>query len=46
MVAAKPTFELRARNHLNEQTLASIAVSDGELFIRTYQHLWCVSEKQ
>jgi hypothetical protein len=22
--------------------MASIAVSDGDLFIRTYKHLWCI----
>ncbi len=40
--AAKPQFELIARNPLNETTLSSIAVSNGDLFIRTYQHLWCI----
>jgi outer membrane protein assembly factor BamB len=44
--AAKSKYELLARNHLHEQTLASPAVSNGEIFIRTYQHLWCISEKQ
>lgn len=34
-----------AKNSLNEQTRASIAVSDGELFIRTYKHLWCIGKK-
>jgi outer membrane protein assembly factor BamB len=42
VVAAKPTFELLARNHLKERTLASPAVSDGQIFIRTHQHLWCI----
>ena len=44
--AAKPQFELIARNPLKERTRASIAPSDGELFIRTYKHLWCISEKK
>ncbi len=43
--APKPEFELIARNPLNETTRASIAVSDGELFIRTYKHLWCIAKK-
>jgi outer membrane protein assembly factor BamB len=43
--AAKPEFELIARNPLKETTRASIAVSDGELFIRTYKHLWCIGKK-
>jgi len=42
VLAAKPEFELLARNALDERTLASIAVSDGALFIRTYKHLWCI----
>jgi outer membrane protein assembly factor BamB len=42
--AAKPKFEELARNPLKERTLASIAVSDGTLFIRTYQHLWCIGK--
>ncbi len=42
VMAAKPTFEILARNPLKERTLASIAVSDGAIFIRTYQHLWCI----
>ena len=29
-----------------ELTRASVAVSDGELFIRTYKHLWCIREKR
>ncbi len=41
--AASPTFELLARNRLDETTSASIAVSDGELFIRTHDHLWCIA---
>ena len=41
--AASPTFKLVARNRLDETTGASIAVSDGELFIRTHEHLWCIA---
>ncbi len=45
--AASPDkFELLAKNDIKERTLASIAVSDGELFFRTYKHLWCISEKK
>jgi pyrroloquinoline quinone biosynthesis protein B len=25
-------------------TQASIAISDGEIFIRTFKHLWCIRE--
>ena len=27
-------------------TRASVVPSDGELFIRTYKHLWCISTKK
>jgi outer membrane protein assembly factor BamB len=40
--AAKPKFEVLARNELKERTLSSIAVAEGNLFIRTYRHLWCI----
>jgi len=44
--AAKPKYELLASNRLGEYTNASIAVSGRELFIRTWDHLWCISEKK
>jgi outer membrane protein assembly factor BamB len=44
ILAAKPRFEILARNPLKETTKASIAVSDGHLFIRTYEHLWCIGK--
>jgi outer membrane protein assembly factor BamB len=38
-----PKFELLALNSLNDgMTNASIAVSNGDLFIRTHRHLWCI----
>jgi outer membrane protein assembly factor BamB len=40
--AARPEFELISTNRLNEHTNASPAISDGDIFIRTYQHLWCI----
>ncbi len=42
--AAKPKLEVLARNLIPERTLASLAISDGEVFLRTYQHLWCLHE--
>jgi outer membrane protein assembly factor BamB len=45
--AASPKYEHLATNRLNgEHTNASIAPSNGEIFIRTYKHLWCISEKK
>ena len=42
---ASPKFQVVSTNRLGELTRASVAVSDGELFIRTYKNLWCVSGK-
>lgn len=39
---AAPKFELLATNPMGEKVIASIAVSNGQLFIRSYQHLWCI----
>jgi outer membrane protein assembly factor BamB len=41
--AAKPQFELLGRNALDETTLSSPILSNGEILIRTYQHLWCIA---
>jgi outer membrane protein assembly factor BamB len=46
ILKARPKFELLATNSLGEMTQSSIAVSDGELFIRTYEHLWCISNEK
>jgi outer membrane protein assembly factor BamB len=40
---ASPKFEQVAVNSLKESSNSSIAVSDGELFFRTQQTLWCIS---
>jgi len=45
VVRATPTFELLATNPMGEKTNSSIAVSDGEIFLRTHQALWCLGEK-
>jgi outer membrane protein assembly factor BamB len=44
VLAAKPKFEVLSRNPLKERTRASVAVSDGDIFIRTYEHLWCIGK--
>ncbi len=46
VLAAKPVFEVLARNPLSEKSQSSAAISDGELFIRTYGHLWCIGESK
>ncbi len=37
-------YEGLARNPLGEPSNSTIAVSDGEIFIRTFQHLYCIAE--
>jgi outer membrane protein assembly factor BamB len=39
-------FERVARNPLAERTRASPALSNGEIFIRTYRHLWCIGKEK
>ena len=46
VIRAMPKFELLATNSLKEPMNSSIAVSDGDLFIRTQQALWCVGNKR
>lgn len=45
ILQASPTFKLLETNSLFEPTLASVAISDGELFIRTHKNLWCLGER-
>jgi outer membrane protein assembly factor BamB len=44
--AAKPTYELLAVNKLSGDTNSSLAISDGQVFVRTFKHLWCIEEKK
>lgn len=44
VVAAKPTFEIVATSSMNERTMASPAVSNGQIFIRTDVALWAVGK--
>jgi outer membrane protein assembly factor BamB len=46
VAAAGPTFEVLSKNPLKEPCQASPAISDGQIFIRTYRNLWCVGRKQ
>ncbi len=45
VLRAAPKFELLATNPLGEKVIASIAVSDGQLFIRSHRHLWCIGKR-
>jgi outer membrane protein assembly factor BamB len=40
-----PKFELVAQNALNDYCLSSIAVSEGQIFLRTSGHLWVIGNR-
>ncbi|MSQ93496.1 MAG: serine/threonine protein kinase [Gemmataceae bacterium] len=42
VLAAGPKYQLLARNKLDEPTYAAPAVANGDLFLRTYQNLYCI----
>jgi outer membrane protein assembly factor BamB len=46
VIEAAPKFRQLAVNKLGERILSTPAFADGEIFIRTYQHLWCIAEKK
>ena len=47
VLRASPKFEVIGVNSIgNELTNSTLAVSDGEFFIRTHQNLWCIGEAQ
>jgi outer membrane protein assembly factor BamB len=41
-----PTFEVIGRNKVQDRTDASLALVDGEVFIRGHRNLYCISEKK
>jgi outer membrane protein assembly factor BamB len=43
---AGPRFEALAENSVDELTLSSLAVSDGQLFLRTEKHLYCIGPRR
>ena len=43
---AGPKFELLAENKTNEYTLSSISVSEGQLFLRTDNHLYAIGQRR
>jgi hypothetical protein len=44
-VKAGPRFELIAVNELGDNGLASPAISNGSLFVRTQHYLWALGAK-
>jgi len=45
VVKAGPAFEVLAENALNDYCLSSPAISNGQIFIRTDQNLYCIGKK-
>jgi outer membrane protein assembly factor BamB len=45
VLRASPKFECLATNSIGGESMnASLAVSDGEIFLRTDRHLWCIGD--
>ena len=44
-IAAEPEFKVLAKNSLDEKVQASPAISQGQFFIRTEKHLFCIAGK-
>jgi outer membrane protein assembly factor BamB len=45
VLKAGPVFEVLAENLLDDYLLASPAISDGQIFIRTTKHLYCIGKR-
>jgi len=47
MLKAAPQFALLAVNSIGGEPMnASLALSDGDIFIRTDKRLWCIGPRQ
>lgn len=44
VLAAGPEFRVLAENHIEEYTLSSLAVADGQIFLRTAESLYCIDD--
>jgi len=44
VIKAGPKFEVLAENDLDDYCLSSPAISNGQLFIRTAKHLYCIGK--
>jgi outer membrane protein assembly factor BamB len=38
-------LEVIAKNNLGEHSNSTPALSNGQVFIRTFKHLWCIESK-
>lgn len=45
VIKAGPKFEVLAENDLNDYCLSSPAISEGQIFIRTAKHLYCIGRR-
>jgi outer membrane protein assembly factor BamB len=45
VLAAAAKFRLLASNEMDEPVYAALAVSNGEIFLRTYKHLYCIGKR-
>lgn len=43
---ASPKFKLLARNRMGEHMKATVAPSDGQVFVRTYQTIYCIGQRR
>jgi hypothetical protein len=46
VVKAGPAFEVLAENNIGEFVLSSIAISDGQLFLRGDKHLYAIGQRK
>jgi outer membrane protein assembly factor BamB len=46
VMKAGPQFEILAENPIDEYCLSSIAVSDGQIFLRGAKHLYCIGKRK
>ena len=46
VLAARPKFQRLASNDVGEPTYGALAASDGELFLRTWKHLYCLAKRK
>ena len=45
VIEASPTFKVIGKNTIGERCQASMAVSDGQVFIRTEKNLYCIGRR-
>jgi outer membrane protein assembly factor BamB len=46
VLAASPRYEHLLTNDIGEPTYAGLAVSQGEIFLRSWRHLYCLRKKE